>query len=215
MEKLGKKLVIMLMLMVVVAVVGQAEEILFKDDFNREEVGDNWTIVDDVTPSTPSIWEIRDNSLMQLSNIYRVDREYEFWQGTHIVAGSEKWENYVLSCEMSADDDDGIGAIVRYQDSENYYRFIMVQDSYNKGPFCRLELFNQGERIVLDEIDDGYVRNQVYLVEIKVKGDTIEVWLDGDKILSAKDKTIKAGKIGFMAYATESLAIQNVLVKKL
>ena len=44
MEKLGKKLVIMLMLMVVVAVVGQAEEILFKDDFNREEFGKSETI---------------------------------------------------------------------------------------------------------------------------------------------------------------------------
>lgn len=202
-------------LVLVLGLLVGAEEILFKDLFDREEIGDAWTIVDDVTPSTPSIWAIRDNSLMQLSNIYRVDREYDFWTGTHIVAGSDDWENYELTCEVTANDDDGIGAIVRYQDQDNYYRIIAVADSYNKGPFIRLEVFEDGERFVLDEINEPYTPNEIYEIKFIANGPNLEVWINGDKVLSAKDNTFKKGKIGFLTYATESFAVTNVVVKKL
>lgn len=37
-------------LVLVLGLLVGAEEILFKDLFDREEIGDAWTIVDDVTP---------------------------------------------------------------------------------------------------------------------------------------------------------------------
>ena len=100
-----------------------------------ESNGFKWKVVDDPSPSGPSQWVAQNGSLKQLSNIYRTDREYEFYQGTHIVAGSLDWTDYVLSFDMKSADNDGIGAIIRYQDKDNYYRFLMVQDSGNHGPF--------------------------------------------------------------------------------
>lgn len=189
-------------------------EVLFEDSFTREEIGETWTIVDATTKSTSSEWVIKDNVLMQLSNIYRVDREYDFWQGTLIYAGLDSWDNYILSAIIGANDDDGIGAIVRYVDENNYYRFIMVTDPTNFGPFSRLEKFENGERVVLKEIPEGYLNGKKYQLDFVAVGDELEVYLDGKKYLSAKDSTFKNGKVGFMAYATETLFVDDVVVTK-
>ena len=175
-------------------------------------VAASWTIVDDPYPSEPSQWVVQDNALKQLSNIYRTDREYEFYQGTHIVAGSLDWTDYVLSFDMKSADNDGIGAIVRYQDKDNYYRFITVQDSGNHGPFRRFEKFVNGVRTVLAEDKIGYLSVQVYHMQFKAIGNALEVWMDGSKILSASDQTFKSGKIGFLSYASKGLGIANVKV---
>jgi hypothetical protein len=89
----------------------------------------------------------------------------------------------------------------------------MVHDAANGGPFRRLEKFEDGKRILLDEVKEGYDTGHGYKLQFMAIGDQISVWLDGEKVLEAKDQTFKSGKIGFMSYATDSLAIRNVRVK--
>jgi hypothetical protein len=185
-----------------------SDQKLFLDGFE-------WTVVDDPSPSEPSQWVVQNGTLQQLSNIFRKDREYEFWQGTHVVAGSLDWTDYILSFDMTPVDDDGVGALVRYQDKDNYYRFVMVQDSANQGPFRLLEKFVNGERIVLANDSQGYIPGKTYQFQFKVVGDSQEVWMSGERILTAKDDTFKSGKLGFMAYASPSLTIQNIKVLQL
>lgn len=177
-----------------------------------ESNGFKWTVVDDPFPSGPSQWVAQNGSLKQLSNIYRTDREYEFYQGTHIIAGSPDWTDYVLSFDMKSADNDGIGAIVRYQDKDNYYRFLMVQDSGNHGPFRHLEKFVNGVRTVLAEDNNGYLPGQVYSIQFKALGNELEVWMDGSKILSAVDETFRSGEIGFLSYASLDMEIVNLKV---
>lgn len=183
-----------------------------RDGAVRENNGFEWTVIDDPSPSEPSQWVVPNDTLKQLSNIYRTDREYEFYQGTHIVAGSLDWTDYVLSFDMKSADNDGIGAIVRYQDKDNYYRFIMVQDSGNNGPFRRLEKFVNGVRTVLAEDKDGYLPGQVYRIQFKAQGNDLEILMDGSKILSATDEAFRSGKIGFLSYASLGMEITNVKV---
>jgi hypothetical protein len=177
-----------------------------------ESNGFTWTVVDDPSPSGPSQWVVQNDTLKQLSNIYRTDREYEFYQGTHIVAGSPDWTDYVLSFDMKSADNDGIGAIVHYQDKDNYYRFIMVQDSGNHGPFRHLEKFVNGVRTVLAEDKNGYLPGQVYSIQFKALGNDLEVWIDGNKILSDADETFRSGEVGFLSYAGQDMEIANVKV---
>lgn len=214
MQKQFKRLSVLLVLLLALGVFTQAKGLLFQDNFDRIMIGPDWTIVDDPYPSNPSRWTISNGRLMETSNIYRTNREYDFWQGTHIVAGSSEWTDYELSSEISSQDDDGFGAILRYVDKENYYRFIMVDDPTNGGPFRRLEKFVKGERILLDEAKEGYESAHPYKLQFLAYGDKLEVWLDGQKILEAKDNTFSSGKIGFMSYATDSLAIRSVKVRK-
>ncbi len=177
--------------------------------------GFEWTVVDDPSPSEPSQWVVQNGTLQQLTNIFRTEREYEFWQGTHIVAGSSDWADYILSFDLNPADDDGVGAIVRYQDTDNYYRFIMVQDSANRGPFRRLEKFVDGQRIVLANDSQGYVPGQTYHIQFKAMGSLLEVWMNGEKILAANDNSFRSGKAGFLAYASPSLTISNIAVSNL
>jgi len=108
---------------------------LFKDDFERKEIGANWIIVDDAPSSD---WRIEDGKLVQTSNVYRADNEYDYFQGTHIVT-KDSFSDFIFSFDLTSTDDDGIGAVFRYQDKNNYYRFIMVKDPQNQGPFRRIE----------------------------------------------------------------------------
>lgn len=189
---------------------------LFSDNFQKNTIGSQWQVIDDPFPSSgPSSWKIEGGKLGQLSNIYRSQDEYSYWQGTHIVAGSPQWSNYVFTFDLMSKDDDGIGAIMRYQDQDNYYRFIMVNDPGNKGPFRRLEKFVNGQRTVLAESKDGFKTQQTYHVKLVALGSRLEVWLDGKKVLSAQDDTFPSGKIGFLSYADEGMFISHAKVSKI
>lgn len=175
--------------------------------------GFEWTVVDDPSSSEPSQWVVQNGTLQQLTNIFRTDREFEFWQGTHVFAGSFDWTDYVLSFNMDPVDDDGVGALVRYQDKDNYYRFIMVQDSANMGPFRRLEKFENGQRIVLANDSQGYIPGQKYSIQFKAMGSSLEVWMNDEMILAADDDAFRSGKVGFMDYASPSLTISNIRIQ--
>ncbi|MCX6561208.1 MAG: hypothetical protein NTZ26_11940 [Candidatus Aminicenantes bacterium] len=177
----------------------------------------DYTIVDDPSPSEPSNWVVqlddKNNvqAVRQLTNIFRTDREYEFWQGSHIIAGyGSGMSDYGWGFDCRSDDNDGWGAIIRYQDADNYYRFITVQDPGNGGPFRRLEKFVAGKRIVLDEKKEGFVLGQVYTIRIKAFGGQIDVYLDKDKILSAKDASFSKGKFGILTYANAPFSAWNL-----
>ena len=75
-----------------------------------------------------SDWRIEDGKLFQTSNVYRADNEYDYFQGTHIVT-KDSFSDFIFSFDLTSTDDDGIGAVFRYQDKNNYYRFI-----YGKRP---------------------------------------------------------------------------------
>lgn len=172
----------------------------------------SWTIVDDPSPSEPSAWIIKDGTIQQNSNIYRTDREYDFWQGTHVVTGSPDDADYVFSFVMKADDNDGIGAIVRYQDEDNYYRFISLVDPTNKGPFTRLEKFEDGERTVIDESGWAYEPGKEYHVVFSAIGDELDVSIDGEPVVHGTDKTFSKGLVGFLTYAEAGFFVSDFLV---
>jgi len=173
---------------------------------------DGWIIVDDPNPSEPSDWVIKDGVITHDSNTFRTDNEYDFWQGTHIVRGSPDDANYVLSFTMKADDNDGMGAIVRYKDKDNYYRFITLVDPVNKGPCTRLEKFENGKRAVIDETTKAYEPGREYHVKFSAVGDKLDVSFDGESMVHGTDDTFPSGKVGFLAYAQTGLQFSDIIV---
>ncbi|MBI3947393.1 MAG: hypothetical protein HY321_15835 [Armatimonadetes bacterium] len=188
-----------------------ATGVLFSDDFQRAEIGPQWQVVDDPSPAGASAWAVKGGTLVQESNVYRTDDEYLYFQGTHIVAGSREWRDYALSARVTPTDDDGLGMIVRYQDAGNFYRFLMVQDGGNGGPLRRIEKFAGGKPRVLAEVKEGFETGRAYEMRFVAQGDRLEMWLDGQRILEATDKSFPAGKVGFHTYAC-SMTVANVRV---
>ncbi len=188
---------------------------LFQDDFSKESNLKNWEIVDCQSPASgPSEWKIENGELFQTSNIYREDREYEMYEGTKAITKDDKdWTNYEFSTDFRiTGDDDGVGVVFRYQDPEHYYRFITLQDPSNNGPFCKLQVKDGDNYTTLDEVQTGYDAATTHNIKIVANGDELTVYLDGKKILSAKDSKYKNGRIGLMCYA-EQPAFDNVIVK--
>ena len=192
------------------------DSILFRDTFSEAStLSSNWIIHDDKNPAAgPSVWVVENEKLLQKSNIYRSGKdEYDFFEGTHVVTkkGAD-WGDYDFSVDFSiAGDNDGVGILFRYQDPEHYYRFITVEDTTNKGPFRRLQVKDGDKYITIAESDDGYDSSKSHKVQVKLVGNSITIFFDGQQILSAKDSRYTSGCIGLMSYA-EQPVFDNVLV---
>ncbi len=118
--------------------------------------------------------------------------------------GDSNWSDYTISFDLTSTDDDGIGAIFRYQDNNNYLRFIMVRDPSNKGQFRRIDKIVDGKPFQILAVDDknSFEINKTYKIKIEVFGSSIKVFMDDSQILSTEDSTFKTGKVGLMTYAS-------------
>jgi len=190
------------------------EDTGIKESGSGSEADTGWVIVEDPNPSEPSNWVIQDRIITQNSNIFRTDNEYDFWQGTHIVSVSPDDADYVLSFTMKAEDNDGMGGIVRYQDKDNYYRFITLADPVNKGPFTRLEKFEDGKRIVIDENKKAYEPGREYKVVFSAIGNKLDVSFDGESMVHGVDDTFSSGKVGFLTYAQTGFKVSDIMVSQ-
>ena len=117
----------------------QSQELPWGDNFDDGNY-DGWTVVD-VAPfaSGPSNWTVRNNELLQTSNIFTTENEYSVFTGTHVFTGNGNWTDYYFLSRITSTDDDGVGILFRYRDEKNYYRFLTVADPANRGPFKRRE----------------------------------------------------------------------------
>ncbi len=190
-----------------------ATELPWQDDFSDGDfVG--WTIVDD-QPNTsgPGSWQVEDRVLTQTSNIYVTQNEYEVFLGTHIYTGDANWQNYSFNANIKSTDDDGIGILFRYQDYNNYYRLILLQDAGNRGPFQRLQKRVNGSfTTIAEDTPDQAIPSGWFSITADVRGDTITIYLNHELLFQTIDQTFNTGKIGFMCYAHNGTFIDDVSV---
>jgi hypothetical protein len=190
--------------------------VMFADSFSvPTTIDENWEIFDFENPLTgPSVWVVKEGRLYQTSNIYRGgDDEYEFYEGSNILMrGALDWPNYQFSVNFGiTGNGDGVGMLFRYQDDQHYYRFIMVSDSGNKGPFMKLQAKDGNKYITLAENKKAYDIHHHHRVVITASGKFITVIYDNQKIFSVEDERYLTGRVGLMCYA-EQPVFDNVKV---
>ena len=107
--------------------------------------------------------------------------------------------------------DQGGGIVWRYQDENNYYvaRMNPLEDNY------RLYKVVAGKRIQLETKEELVVPvGEWHTLKIKHVGEQIECFLDGKKILGAKDNTIdKAGQVGLWTKADAQTRFDSFTVQ--
>jgi hypothetical protein len=113
--------------------------------------------------------------------------------------------------KLKSQDSGTVGVMFRYFDNDNYYR--LTWNSY--GSVRRLEKKQNGEFYLLSEDAVPYVRNRVYLLEILAKGATLQVHVDGKRIFSDTDSSIKSGTIGLYSWLNQGSVFDDVLVEDL
>jgi hypothetical protein len=107
--------------------------------------------------------------------------------------------------------DQGGGIVWRYRDNRNYYiaRMNPLENNY------RVYKVVGGKRIQLDTKEGLKVPvNEWHTLKIEMKGDRIECYLDGRKMLEATDSTFTgAGKVGLWSKADAQTRFDNFTVK--
>ena len=106
---------------------------------------------------------------------------------------------------------DSVGAMFRYQNNDNYYRF-----SWNsRNNVRRLEKCQNGVFTVLAEDIKGYVTGQTYAVEVIVKDTMLEVVVDSALVFTARDSSFSEGTIALYSSSNQGSSFDDVLVEDL
>jgi len=161
--------------------------VIWREDFATAEMKD-WEIFNEATNDTPN-WFVEKGYLIQ-------DTDYgdsKKLLGTDIINTKSNWDNFALRTNMVCADDDYIGVLFRYQDVNNYYRFLLSSqrklisvDKKVDGKFTTLAMFTEEEW--------QYVK---FSVTIILKQSNITVYLNDKLFFDINDDQFETGKIGF------------------
>jgi hypothetical protein len=181
--------------------------ILLSKDFN-DTSRRGWTIIDEGATGGPSQWSAASGALVQTSKIGSSDASA---LGTFALYTHRPWKDYRASFTMKSADDDRLGLMFRYQDSDNFYRFV-----WNQGTAGRRLLKKEGGVYrILAEDAVPYTTNQSYKIEIVAQGTTLSVNVDGKPVFATTDTSFATGSIAFYSSHNQGAKFDNLLVEDL
>jgi hypothetical protein len=183
------------------------------EDFSSSDLS-KWQVFNEGTLDAPSTWVVQNGVLVQKSNIYSLptDTQSIGKPGSYLLYKfGESWKDYDINFSMRSDDDDAMGVMFRYIDKDNYYRFSW--DSSRT--YRRLVKKKNGLFTVLREDRVPYIQGRSYQGKIVVIRDQLEVWIDGQKVLSASDSAHSFGTIGFYTWGNVNSYFDDVVVNDL
>jgi tetratricopeptide (TPR) repeat protein len=186
--------------------------LLLRDAFAASSLAD-FDVVDDpqASQNPPSNWvhNAAEGRIEQHSNIFGgpggADAIGPNKPGAYLVrkatATVPAVRDFLLTCNVRSEDDDGIGVVFRYQDVGNFYFFIMDnQRHYRRLGKKVAGMFQELSPAAFDD-EEGYVVGQVYNVRVRARGDRLEVFLDDELVLSGQDSSLpNAGRVGFYSW---------------
>jgi len=193
-------------------------------DFTTDTSGD-WTVVDDSTGV--SSWNVVGGEFVQSNergivfNGAPTDAPSSFDGTYHLgtyayLASGLTWTDYRVSLDMTPIEDPvwavvenghDIGVMFRYTDINNYYRLSM-NSAYG---FSRLEKKVGGVFTTLAVDSRGYpAEGQLINISVDIKGDLIQVFIDGEARYAAIDASLTQGSVAL--YTQDGAKFDNVVV---
>jgi hypothetical protein len=156
----------------------------------------------------PYAWSVANGTLQQTSAIGATS---EGGIGTFALYTQGNWTNYRATFTLKSSDDDTIGVMFRYKDSNNYYRFSWDKQKQ----FRRLEKRVNGTFTTLASDTATYVVGQAYQVKIVAQGTQIQVIIDGQQVFSVTDSAQPKGTIALYSRWNIGAMFDNILVEDL
>jgi hypothetical protein len=187
-----------------------SERTTFADTFDNNRI-DGWTSFDEGTRSGPSSWRASVHRLRDTSGVFggSTARAAIAKPGTVLYAGNRDWSDYDFSISAYSPDDDAIGAVFRFQDRNNYYRFSMDHQRH----YRRLVTKVDGHYAVLAQSSRGYTPKRWHRLRIVTTGDRIQVFLNGRRIFDVVDGTHARGRVGAYTWASSATVFDDVSVE--
>ncbi|MCP4262232.1 MAG: choice-of-anchor D domain-containing protein, partial [Planctomycetes bacterium] len=186
-------------------------QILLSEDFNDGDYN-GWILVEQGTRHSPMKWSAATGVMIQSSNIVSPPPHGVSKLGTFAYwdAGIG-WTDYTATLTMKSTDNDALGVMFRYQDENNYYRFIWDAERNSRA----LVKCDSGVFSILDEDTVPYTKGQSYQVEIVAQGDSLQVSIDGNPVFSATDSSILSGSIALYSWGNTGSHFDDIIVDSL
>lgn len=193
---------------------------------------DDWEVIDDVDLGDvgPGAWEIRDSelgldgkALYQGSNIWGSAAD-TCLMGTFIIYKGEKFTNFTLEVDVTAADNDGMGVVWAYEDTDRHYRAIMINDGWPAGsvdgidgPFLKMAKRIGNEEPwyeLLDVVKEDYVpyaEGTLLHWTLEVNNGSFTFTREDGLSISATDSDYASGYVGLQLYA-QQLEFDNLTI---
>jgi len=200
----------------------QSEALVF--DFENESL-DGWEVVEDVDlgDAGPATWEIRDSELgldgkvlYQGSNIWG-DATDSCLMGTFIIYTAESFDNFTMEVDVAAADNDGMGLVWAYSDTDSHYRAIMINDGWPdtpvdgvSGPFMKIAKRISNENpwyemlSVVKEDYAPYSEGEKLHWTLEVDNGSFTFTREDGLSVSAQDQDYASGYVGIQLYAQQA-----------
>lgn len=191
-------------------------ETLLSIDFRSASDLDRLNIVDQGRHSAPSRWQVSSGRLNQYTNIHdnNLSESTPTKRGTIAWTGSRDWQDYEVRVRFSSPDDDGLGVVARYRDSNNYYVFSLDRQRTN----ARLVRVRSGTWRVIAENRShvGYARNIWSTMALSVVGDRLVARLNGETLFDIVDATpLSRGAAGMYSWGSAGVRFDDLSVSTL
>lgn len=125
--------------------------------------------------------------------------------GTYLVlrenASRPAVADLILRTELSSSSPEGIGIVFRFQDADNFCFFLMNQAKQYRLLAKKVNgTFSQFAVPALDSAS-GFDLDHVYRAKLVVRGDDVQVFLDGQFALHGQEPALAGpGRVGFMCF---------------
>jgi hypothetical protein len=182
----------------------------FADDFASGSLA-AFTIVDQGSASAPSNWNVQNGVLRQDSNIEDGDGSRAGLPklGTLALAPSVLVDQELV-VRLRNDDNDAIGAVLRYQDAQNYYRFSLDAQRH----YRRLVKVVQGQWATLWEADSDYPPQVWHQLQFSASGDRLRVVWNGMTLCDVQDASLQIGRAGLYCWVSAGAQFDDVVVQE-
>lgn len=164
-----------------------SDRVLFSDDFS--DPGSGW----DRVSTDEGITDYADG-------IYRI------WVNTdNIDVWANPGKNFtdtiieVEATKVGGPDDNDFGIQCRYQDTQNYYFFIISSDGFYGIGITQngnQSLLGEDQLLPSDAIKQGNVTNSI---RVNCIGNTLTLFANGTQLISVQDDTFSSGDVGLLA----------------
>jgi hypothetical protein len=183
--------------------------LLLAQDFSAGVPAD-WSYYDEGTISAPSKWRVVSGELAQQSNIRDESTANSLVKrGTYLLyEAGDAWRDYRAKFKLRSSDDDTLGAMFRFIDANNYYRFSW--DAQLKQRQLVKKVGGVYTLLAADSVP--YVVGRNYQVEIVAKGGQLEVWVDGARVFQISDASLPSGTFGFYTWQNNGAFFDDLQV---
>lgn len=116
---------------------------------------------------------------------------HEFPNGV-VTTGTSDWDDYEVSSIITFSQQDSAGLVARAKGHRQYYGAVFTEG------YARIYKQKNTERVILAQAEYPYKIDSTYRLALKVQGNELAFFVDGEEIVRAEDHDYACGQAGFV-----------------